>query len=135
MWLNPQETVDLVTFTKEILNGKLHFLWHIVYIFKNNWNFLTKFWYSDQMFSRNICAFATHDNFFIRTIYKYLDMVSVGNLHWGYPLKNGDTRWRHECGRMTFPGTSYNVCNFLVEMSTFKQLIKLTSGRNKVSKG
>ena len=25
MWLNPQETADLVTFTEEILNGKLHF--------------------------------------------------------------------------------------------------------------
>ena len=26
MWPNPQETGDLVTFTEEILNGKLHFL-------------------------------------------------------------------------------------------------------------
>ena len=26
MWLNPQFSGDLVTFTKEILNGKLHFL-------------------------------------------------------------------------------------------------------------
>ena len=26
MWQNPQETADLVTFTKEILNWKLHFL-------------------------------------------------------------------------------------------------------------
>ena len=26
MWLNPQGTPDLVTFTEEILNGKLHFL-------------------------------------------------------------------------------------------------------------
>ena len=26
MWPNPQETVDLVTFTEEILNGKLHTL-------------------------------------------------------------------------------------------------------------
>ena len=26
MKLNPQETADLVTFTEEILNGKLHFL-------------------------------------------------------------------------------------------------------------
>ena len=26
MWPNPQETADLVTFTKEILNGKIHFL-------------------------------------------------------------------------------------------------------------
>ena len=25
MWSNPQETSDLVTFTEEILNGKLHF--------------------------------------------------------------------------------------------------------------
>ena len=25
MWANPQETVDLVTFTEEIRNGKLHF--------------------------------------------------------------------------------------------------------------
>ena len=26
MWSNPQKTVDLVTFTEEIPNGKLHFL-------------------------------------------------------------------------------------------------------------
>ena len=26
MWPNHQETVNLVTFTEEILNGKLHFL-------------------------------------------------------------------------------------------------------------
>ena len=26
MWPNPQETDDMVTFTEEILNGKLHFL-------------------------------------------------------------------------------------------------------------
>ena len=26
MWPNPQETADLVKFTEEILNGKLHFL-------------------------------------------------------------------------------------------------------------
>ena len=27
MWPDPQETADLVTFTEEILNGKLHFLY------------------------------------------------------------------------------------------------------------
>ena len=26
MWPNPQKTTNLVTFTEEILNGKLHFL-------------------------------------------------------------------------------------------------------------
>ena len=30
MWPNPQETADLVTFTEEILNGKLHFLCSII---------------------------------------------------------------------------------------------------------
>ena len=30
MWPNPQETADLVTFTEEILNGKLHFLCSVV---------------------------------------------------------------------------------------------------------
>ena len=29
MWPNPQETVDLVTFTEEILNGKRHFLCNV----------------------------------------------------------------------------------------------------------
>ena len=31
MWPNPQETVDLVTFTGEALNGKLHFLCSVCY--------------------------------------------------------------------------------------------------------
>ena len=29
MWPNPQETADLVTFTEEIFNGKLHFLYSV----------------------------------------------------------------------------------------------------------
>ena len=35
---------------------------------------------------------------------------------------------------MTFLGTSYNMWSFLVEMSTLKQAIKLTFGRNKFFK-
>ena len=42
MWPNPQFPADLVTFTEEILNGKLRFFVQC------------KFWYSDQVFSRNI---------------------------------------------------------------------------------
>ena len=30
MWTNPQETGDLVKFTEEILNGKLHFLCSVI---------------------------------------------------------------------------------------------------------
>ena len=32
MWPNPQETADLVTFTEEILNEKLHFLCSVMLI-------------------------------------------------------------------------------------------------------
>ena len=32
MWLNPQFLADLVTFTEEILNGKLHFLCSEYYV-------------------------------------------------------------------------------------------------------
>ena len=49
----------------------------------------------------------------------------------GYPLIKGITRWRNECDHKTFPGTSDKMCNFLVEMSTFKQAIKLTFWHNK----
>ena len=35
---------------------------------------------------------------------------------------------------MAFPGTSYNMSSFLVEMSTLKQAIKLTFGRKKFFK-
>ena len=31
MWPKPQETVDLVTFTEEILNGKLYFLCSVIW--------------------------------------------------------------------------------------------------------
>ena len=31
MWPDPQETADLVTFTVEVLNGKLHFLSSVLY--------------------------------------------------------------------------------------------------------
>ena len=34
MLTNPQETADLVTFTEEILNGNLHFLCSVIYLFK-----------------------------------------------------------------------------------------------------
>ena len=34
MWPNPKETVDLVTLTGEILNGKLHFLCSEVWPFE-----------------------------------------------------------------------------------------------------
>ena len=53
---------------------------------------------------------------------KYIDTVSA------------ECHECHECGHVTFPGTSYNVCNFKVEMSTFKQAIKLSFRRNKFGK-
>ena len=41
MWANPQENADLVTFTEEIVNEKLHFC--VVY-FKENYAYIIKPW-------------------------------------------------------------------------------------------
>ena len=107
-------------------------------IFKQNLNTLIKC--SAEPFSCpmlkiwNICGCATHGYSFIHTTDKYIDMVSVANLHSGYHLVNRATVWRHKCGHVTFPGTSFNVSNFLVEMPKFKQAIKLTFGCNKFGK-
>ena len=44
MWPNPQETADLVTFTEESLNEKVHFLfsvkcaWTLVNLTSQSWN-------------------------------------------------------------------------------------------------
>ena len=50
MWLNPQVSADLVTFTEEILNGKISFFvqYNILGCVQKVWNFSTKFSYSDQ---------------------------------------------------------------------------------------
>ena len=59
------------------------------------------------MFDRNIftplCACVTHQYSLKHTIYKFPDIVSVGNLHWGYPLTNGVNRWLDDCGFRNFP--------------------------------
>ena len=47
MWTNPQETSDLVTFTEEILNGKLHFL-------RSVWKWDDSFFLSLNLFNVDI---------------------------------------------------------------------------------
>ena len=65
-----------------------------------DWNFLTKFFSSHSRFNRNnlislylkseTSAHVQLRNYsFIHTIYKFPDVVSVGNLHQGYLLING----------------------------------------------
>ena len=44
MWPDPRKTADLVTFTEEILNGKLHFLCSVFCILKANCLILPLLW-------------------------------------------------------------------------------------------
>ena len=66
-----------------------------------------------------------YSSYFFILLFKFHDMVSIRNLHWRYLLMNGAYRWRQECGHVTFPET-YDMCNFLLEMSTSTQAINLT---------
>ena len=50
MWQNPQETVDLVTFTEEILNGKLHFFCAVILEQLPNTTFLKTLRYDYYLF-------------------------------------------------------------------------------------
>ena len=36
MWPNPQETADLITFTEENRNGKLHFIYSVTF-WEDSW--------------------------------------------------------------------------------------------------
>ena len=67
------------------------------YIFIADYDFFTKFCSSDPRFNRNnltslylkseTCAHMQMRNYsFIHTIYKFHDIMLVGNLHWGIPL-------------------------------------------------
>ena len=64
-----------------------------------------------------ICECAERDCLLIFTVFKYLGMILDGNLHWGYPLINGNSKWHCECGLMTFSGF-FSAVSFLLAMST-----------------
>ena len=58
MWPNLHETADLVTFTEEILNEKLHFLWNACCYYYSNNNTL----FSDNLITQTnkIKVYASH---------------------------------------------------------------------------
>ena len=71
MLTNPQKTADLVTFTGEILNGKLHFLGSIRVLLKHD---LRK-------------IFMTHTHL----IFRYF-LIQNDHLHGGYKFSDESTR-------------------------------------------
>ena len=118
---------------------------HIVYTFKKAWNFLTKFWYSDLMFSRNVfiplclkSEVSAHAQLAITLLY-----ILLANMLIGYQLETytEDALWK-----MGSHDDVMNVVTWLflelftmcaILLSNFlvvKQVIKLTFGRNKFDK-
>ena len=135
-------------------SGNLLLRWNSVYIllhiveiqftFKKAWNLLTKFCYSDHMFSRNIFTplylkseISAHAQLAITflnvllanilTCYQLETYIGIPFDKWGHRMMS--LMWSRD-----FPGIFYNVCNFFVEMLKFKQSIKLTFEHNKFSK-
>ena len=67
MWPNPQETADLVTFTEEILNGKVHFLWkQILEMISQKWSF---FKYQETFTKLSLFIFSSSIIYYICTFY------------------------------------------------------------------
>ena len=70
MWLNPQETVDLVTFTEEILDVKLHFFAVSSKFTKSESNHLYCLFYLNQVLYTVSLTYNVSSNFrtFTKTI-------------------------------------------------------------------
>ena len=64
MWSNRQKTADLVTFTAEILNGKLHFLCSVYH--KRYGNFMSQQPFMKIMFPLDILHYYFCNNFWIK---------------------------------------------------------------------
>ena len=56
----------------------------------------------------NICVCATHDYPLKHTIYKFHDIITVGNLHWGYHLVNGVLNYVIEFVTLPYVATLYD---------------------------
>ena len=83
MWPNPKETADLVTFTEETLNGKLHFLYCALSIIP--------FYYSETVFAMHYLTLSRAGSQFIFLRYdgligdlggKYRQEQERGGLFW-----------------------------------------------------
>ena len=77
MWPNPQKTVDLVTFTKEILNGKLDFLQRKTLVPESFFHKVYKFIKKDtpaKIFSCEFCEILKN-NFFTEHLPGWLHLT------------------------------------------------------------
>ena len=88
---------------------------HFVYIFRTDWNFAIKFANSDPSFRfqisdfkilifkiQNICTCSNYYYSLLFIIYKFLDMIWIWNLHWGYILINEVSQWFYQLDHVNF---------------------------------
>ena len=90
-----------------------------VHIFRTDWNFSTKFGSSDPSFNWHCYTWNLKYlhmrklQLFIATYYyKFLDMISTWNLHWGHFLKNDVGQWFYQVDRVTFSKNVFWSVNF-----------------------
>ena len=70
MWPNPQFPADLVTFTEEILNGKLHFLWGVIF------SFLFIIFIDFLSVKSNLILRIIQDSFHIFIVYSFVTIIN-----------------------------------------------------------
>ena len=105
MWPNPQETADLVTFTEEILNRKLHFLCN------DNNNYLISIWPLNA---------ASHVLLSVKSQKKFSKLLSIftnlGKVSFQIPLQsfNFCNVWKLQL----------KSCKVLIWLQIFKHVVK-----------
>ena len=78
--------------------------------------------YSWNIFTPLSLKYETFSHALLVISFLYILLRNILALTLRISLIHGIKRWRHECGHMTFPGKFYDLCNFLVEMSTFNPI-------------
>ena len=97
------------------------FTLNFVHNFRGDWRFLPKFGSSYPGFIRRVWHPHTWNLKFLRMnklqlfiICKFLDMIWVWNLHWGYFLINKVGHWFYQLDHVTFSENGFWLVNFAV---------------------
>ena len=92
MWPNPQFSTDLVIFTEEILNGKLHFLCSVCFLKNFGWNRNSYYYKSMESILMNSNVLKNKFFWFERSNWKLTAFLihwffeKICTCHWSYMI-------------------------------------------------
>ena len=132
MWPNPQETADFVTFTEEILNGKLHFLCSsfnsLLFMVLNFSCLFTSNFFCLPLLNKNYTRYIV----FLPTTILYVLLFIIIVISFGCEFFHFDIGIYAFAKRLSHSGTSYppaSIADGLYWLETFRNTFPTSVGR------